>query len=78
MAVIAIVVTEIVRMSGHSKADLVGYGICIQTSSRFMDLLPLNPEHPSACQVCPESFQDPILNSKFHSYQTVHQNRSYV
>jgi hypothetical protein len=70
MAVTATVVTEIVRMSRHWKADLVAYGIRIQTSPIFMDLLPLKPDHPLVCPVCSGSFQHPILTLKFRSYQT--------
>jgi hypothetical protein len=76
MAVTTVVVTETVHMSKRWKADLVAYGIRIQTSPRFMDLLPLKPNHSSICLVCPGSYQHPVLTSKFHSYQTVHQNRS--
>jgi hypothetical protein len=60
MAVTAAVVIEIVRMSRSWKADLLAYGIQIQTSPKFMDLLPLQPDHPSVCPVCPGSFQHPV------------------
>jgi hypothetical protein len=59
------------------KTNLVAYGIHIQTLSRFMYLLPLQPDHSSVCSVCPESFQHLVMTSKFCNYQTVHQNRSY-
>jgi hypothetical protein len=77
MAVAAVVVTKIVRMSRRWKADLVSYKIYIQTSSRFMYHVPLQPDHSSVCPNCPESFHHPDLTSKFRNYQTVHWNRSY-
>jgi hypothetical protein len=45
MAVTAAVVTENVRMSRCWKAELVTYGIRIQTLPRFMYFLPLKPHH---------------------------------
>jgi hypothetical protein len=77
MVVTAAVVTKIVRMSRRWKADLVAYGIRIQTSPRFMDFLHLKPDHSSVCPVYPGSSQHPILTSNFHNYETVHRNRSY-
>jgi hypothetical protein len=67
MAVTPAMVTEIVRMSRCWKDDLVAYGIHIQTSLIFMDLLTLKPDHSSVCPVCPESFQHPILTLKFRN-----------
>jgi hypothetical protein len=72
MALIAAMVTEIMRMSRCWKADLVAYGICIQTSPRFMYLLPLTPDRWLVCPVYPESVQHPVLTSKSHNYKTVH------
>jgi hypothetical protein len=72
MAITAAMVIKIVRMSRHWKAELVAYGTRIQTSPRFMDILPLKPDHSSVCPVCPGSFQHPVLTSKFRNYQTVH------
>jgi hypothetical protein len=63
MAVTAAVVTEIVHMSRRWKDNLVAYGICMQTLVIFMDLMPLKPDHPLVCPVCPGSFQHPVLNS---------------
>jgi hypothetical protein len=77
MAVTAAVVTKIVRMSRRWKAGLVAYGIGIQTSPRFMYLLPLTPDRSSVCLVCPESVQHPALRSKSRNYQTVHQKKPY-
>jgi hypothetical protein len=74
MSVTAVVVTETVCMSKCWKDDLVAYGIDIQTSPRFMDLLPLKPDHSS---VYLGSFQHLVLNSKLCSYQTMHRNRLY-
>jgi hypothetical protein len=77
MAVTTVVVTENVHMSRRLKAELVDYGIRIQTSPRFMYLLPLKPDHSSVCPVYPESLQHPVLISKFRNYQIVHRNSSY-
>jgi hypothetical protein len=77
MTITAAVVTKIVCMSRRWKDDLVVYEIRIQTSPRFMDILPLKPDHSSVCPVCLGSFQHPVLNSKFHNYQTVYRNRLY-
>jgi hypothetical protein len=71
------VVTKNVYMSRHWKSESVAYGICKQPSPKFVHLLPLKPNRSPVCPVCPESFQHLILNSKSHSYQTVHQNRLY-
>jgi hypothetical protein len=77
MAVTAAVVTENVRMSRRWKAESLVYGICKQRSPCFAHLLPLKPDYPPVCPVCPESFQHLILTSKSRSYQTVHQKRLY-
>jgi hypothetical protein len=77
MAVTTAVVTEIVRMSRRWKSDLVAYRIRIQTSPRFLNLLPLKSDHLSVYLVCPGCFQHPILTSKFCNYQTMHWNGSY-
>jgi hypothetical protein len=76
-AATAAVDTHNVRMSRRWKAESVAYGICKQPSPRFTHLLPLKPNYSPVCPVCPESFQHLILNSKFHSYQTVHPNSPY-
>jgi hypothetical protein len=76
MVVTADAVTKNVCMSRRWKAELVANGIRIQPSPRFMYLLPLKLDHSSLCPVCPESLQHTVLTSKFHSYQTVHQNLS--
>jgi hypothetical protein len=60
MVVTAVVFTEIVHISRHWKGDLVSYGISIQTSPRFMYLLPLKPDHSSVCLVYSASLQHPI------------------
>jgi hypothetical protein len=73
MAVTAAVVTKNVRMSRRWKAESVAYGICKQSSPKFVHLLPLKPDRSPVCPVCPESFQHLVLTSKSHSYQTVHQ-----
>jgi hypothetical protein len=71
------VVTKNVHMTRCWKAELVAYGICIQTSQRFMYLLPLKLDHSSVCPDCPESLQHPVLTSKVCSDQTMCQNRPY-
>jgi hypothetical protein len=76
-AVTSAVVTKNVRVSRRWKAESVAYGICKQLSSSFVHLRPLKPDCSPVCTVCPESFQHPVLNSKSHSYQTVHQKRPY-
>jgi hypothetical protein len=77
MAIIVDVVTKIVRMSRFWKADLVAYGIHIQTSPRFMYLLPLTPDRSLVCPVYPESVQHPVLTSKPRNYKTVHPKKLY-
>jgi hypothetical protein len=75
--VTAAVVTKNVCVSRRWKAESVAYGIYKQLSSCFVHLRPLKPDRSPVCTFCPESFQHLILTSKSHSYQTVHQNRSY-
>jgi hypothetical protein len=77
MAVITAVVTKNVRMSRCWKAESVVYGICKEPSPSFAHLLPLKPDYPPVCPVCPESFQHLILTSKSRSYQTVHRKSLY-
>jgi hypothetical protein len=73
----AVVVAKNVCMSRRWKAELLSYGICIQPSPRFMNILPVRPDHSSVCPVYPESVQHLVLTSKSHSFQTVHWNRPY-
>jgi hypothetical protein len=76
-AVTTVVVTENVRMNRRWKAELVVYRIWKQPLPCLAHLLPLKPNYSPVCPVYPESFQHPALNSKSHSYRTVHQNRLY-
>jgi hypothetical protein len=56
MDVTTVVVTENVHMSRRWKVESVAYGICKQPSPSFTHLLPLKPDYPPVCPVCPESF----------------------
>jgi hypothetical protein len=73
-AVTAAMVTKNVCMSRRWKAELVAYGICLQPSPRFTNLLHLKPDR---LPVSLENVQYLVLASKLRRYQTVHQNRPY-
>jgi hypothetical protein len=77
MVVTASVVIENVRMSRHSKAELVAYRIHKQPSPIFTQLLPLKPDHSPVSPVCLESVQHLVLTSESCIFQTVHWNRPY-